>query len=126
MQWTLLTAGKRYFATRQIESNIAALEAQMLSAYNTTAYELKSYLLNLQNADRMILVAERALRSAKTSYDNAVMQYQLQAGTNLDLLTAQSNLANAELTLTSAKSNYLVALSQLYTAMGEIHPDLKP
>ena len=38
--------------------------------------------------------------------------------------TAQSDLATAELSLISAKTDYLTALSRLYVAIGEIHPGL--
>ena len=73
----------------------------------------------------MIAVAERSVVSARESYDDARMRYDLQLGTNLDLLTAQSDLASAELALISARSDYLTALSRLYVAMGEIRPDLR-
>lgn len=122
--WDIFTSGKRWFATRQATSQIAALEAQLQSAFNDSAYEVKSSLLNTQDAKRMIEVAERSVVSALESYNDAKMRYELQLGTNLDLLTAQSDLATAELSLISAKTDYLTALSRLYVAIGEIHPDL--
>lgn len=122
--WDLFTSGKRWFNTKQAASQIAALEAQLQAAFNDSAYEVKSYLLNAQDAKRMIAVAERSVASAQESYNDAKMRYELQLGTNLDLLTAQSDLATAELSLISAKTDYLTALSRLYVAIGEIHPGL--
>lgn len=124
-RWTLFDSGARWYGTRQAKSQIAALEAQMQAAFNSSAYEVKSCLLNAQDARRMIAVAERSVVSARESYDDARMRYDLQLGTNLDLLTAQSDLASAELALISARSDYLTALSRLYVAMGEIRPDLR-
>ncbi|MCH5277586.1 MAG: TolC family protein [Desulfovibrionaceae bacterium] len=122
--WDLFTSGQRWFSAGQARSQIAALEAQARSAFNESAFEVKSYLLNVQDAKRMIAVAERSVVSARESYDDARMRYELQLGTNLDLLTAQSDLASAELSLISAKTDYLTALSRLYAAIGEIHPGL--
>lgn len=123
-KWDIFTSGSRWFNTRRATSQIAALNAQMQSAFNDSAYEVKSYLLNAQDAKRMIAVAERSVASARESYNDAKMRYELQLGTNLDLLTAQSDLAEAELSLISAQTDYLTALSRLYVAIGEIHPDL--
>lgn len=122
--WDIFTSGQRWFNARQARSQIAALEAQARSAFNDSAYEVKAYLLNVQDAKRMIAVAERSVASARETYDDAKMRYELQIGTNLDLLTAQSDLASAELSLISAKTDYLTALSRLYVAIGEIHPGL--
>jgi outer membrane protein len=125
-QWALFTSGKRLFVMGQANSQIAAMEAQKQAAESMAAFEIKASLLGAQDAKRMIPVAERAVDSAQESYSNAKMRYELQLGTNLDLLTAQSNLAGAELTLISAKAEYLTALSKLYVAMGDMRPDLKP
>lgn len=123
-QWTLFNSGKRWFNSKQVTSQIASLEAQLQQAFNNSAYEVKAYLLNAQDAKRMIAVAERSVASAQESYNDAKMRYELQLGTNLDLLTAQSDLALAELSLISAQTDYLTALSKLYVAIGEIRPDL--
>ncbi len=124
-QWNLFSSGRRWYTSAQARSQVAALQAQMQSTFNNAAYEIQSSLLGLQDSRRMIAVAERAILRAQESYDNARMRYQLESGTNLDLLTAQSELAAAELALTAAKADYLTTLSRLYIAIGEIRPDLK-
>ena len=122
--WDLFHIGEALVQHQAGHIPIAALEAQLQAAFNDSAYEVKSYLLNAQDAKRMIAVAERSVASAQESYNDAKMRYELQLGTNLDLLTAQSDLATAELSLISAKTDYLTALSRLYVAIGEIHPGL--
>lgn len=125
-QWMLTNSGKRWHSNQQVESQISALSAQLQLAFNNSAFEIKSYLLNAQDAKRTVSVAERSVVSAQESYNDAKMRYELQLGTNLDLLTAQSALANAELTLISARADYLTALSKIYIGMGEIRPSLLP
>lgn len=122
--WSIFDSGRDYHAIGKENANIAALEAQLRSCFNDSAYEIKSCLSSVQDTLRMIDVARRSVASAKESYNDAKMRYELQLGTNLDLLTAQSDLAEAELSLISAQTDYLTALSALYVAMGEINPSL--
>jgi len=124
-RWVLFSSGTRWFTTKEARAQVAALKAQAQSAVNAAAYEVKSCLLNVQDSRRVIDVARRAVTSARESYENARMRYELQEGTNLDLLTAQADLAQAELSYISARSGYLTALSKLYAAMGELRPDLR-
>lgn len=123
--WNIFESGKGYYSTRKEGSNIAALEAKLRGTFNDSAYEIKACLSSVQDTLRMIEVAHRAVVSAQESYADAKMRYELQLGTNLDLLTAQSDLADADLSLISAQTDYLSALSALYVAMGEINPGLK-
>lgn len=123
--WSIFESGRDYYSARKEGSNIAALEARLRGTFNDSAYEIKSCLSSVQDTLRMIEVARRAVASAQESYADARMRYELQLGTNLDLLTAQSDLAEAELSLISAQTDYLTALSSLYVAMGEINPGLE-
>ena len=70
-------------------------------------------------------MSQRAVISARESYADAKMRYELQSGSYLDLLTAQSALSDAELAEISSRADCLIALSQLYETMGELHPDLQ-
>jgi outer membrane protein TolC len=53
------------------------------------------------------------------------MRYEVQSGTYLELLTAQSALSEAELAEISSRAECLLALARLYEAMGELHPGLR-
>lgn len=120
----IFTSGQRYFNTKQASSGVDALKAQVELAYNTAALNVKTSLLTLHDSFRTVEVADRALDSARQSYADAKIRYESQLGTNLEMMTAQSDLADAELLLISSKANYLVALSNLYSSLGEIHPAL--
>ncbi len=126
LSWNLFGSGRRYFATQQAKFDISSLESQRQSTVNNAANEIKADLLMVQNSERQITVAEAAVRSATEAYDMAKMRYELQLGTNLDLLTAQTDLSLAEASLISAKADYLTAISKLYVAIGEMRPTLLP
>ena len=65
------------------------------------------------------------MSAARESYADAKMRYELQSGTFLEMLTAQSALSEAELTEISARAECLLSLARLYDAMGELHPGLR-
>ncbi len=120
----LFSTGQKYFRVREAKSGVEALQAQVELAYNNAALNVKVCILKLQDAFRTVEVSTRALESARKSYDDAKTRYEYQLGTNLEMLTAQSDLAEAELLYISSKANYLVALSNMYAAVGEINPSL--
>lgn len=126
LQWNLFSSGQRWNNTQRAGFLINKVEAEMASLVNNVAYEVKSLLLMTQDAGRRVVVAEKSVISAQEAYNDAKMRYELQLGTNLDLLTAQSALSTEEAALISAKTDYMTALAQLYVAMGEMRPDLQP
>ena len=125
VNWTLFSSGKRFYLTQQAQRQISALEAAVRSSINNCAYAVRSSLLSTQDAYRSVKVSQRAVISARESYADAKMRYELQSGSYLDLLTAQSALSDAELAEISSRADCLIALSQLYETMGELHPDLQ-
>lgn len=120
----VFNSGQDFFKVRQAKHGVEALKAQVELAYNNAALNVKVCLLQLQDALRTVDVSKRALDSARQFYDDAKTRYEYQIGTNLEMLTAQSDLADAELNFISAKANYLISLSNLYVSLGEIKPDL--
>lgn len=121
----VFNSGQDYFKVRQAKQTVEALKAQVELAYNNAALNVKVCLLKLQDAFRTVEVSTRALDSARQSYYDAKTRYEYQLGTNLEMLTAQSDLADAELAYISSKANYLMALSNMFAALGEINPNLE-
>ena len=123
--WTLFTSGQRAHLTRQAQRQVAAMEAAVRAAINESAYAVRSCLITAQDAYRTVKVAEKAVSAAQESYADAKMRYEVQSGTYLELLTAQSALSEAELAEISSRAECLLALARLYEAMGELHPGLR-
>ena len=125
IDWTLFSSGRRAYLTQQAKRQLSAMESAVRSAVNTCAYSVRSGLLSTQDAYRAVGVSQRAVASARESYADAKMRYELQSGSYLDLLTAQSALSEAELAEISCRADCLIALARLYETMGELRPDLK-
>jgi outer membrane protein len=122
--WTVFEWGRTFYADQQarfVESQVRADEASLkLNA----GFDVKSKLLAVRDAEKLITVATKGLEQAQEAYKQAQARYRAQVGTNFDVLDASANLTAAETTLTGAKATYLTALSALYAAMGELKPDL--
>ncbi|MBO6002088.1 MAG: TolC family protein [Mailhella sp.] len=125
INWTLFTSGQRLHLTRQAQRQVAAMEAAVRTAVNESAYTVRSCLFSAQDAYRTVKVAEKSVSSSRESYADAKMRYEVQSGTYLELLTAQSALSEAELAEISARAECLLSLARLYEAMGELHPGLR-
>lgn len=125
INWTLFSSGRRMYLTQQAQRQISALESAVRSSVNNCAYAVRSSLLSTQDAYRSVKVSQRAVASARESYADAKMRYELQSGSYLDLLTAQSALSEAELAEISSRADCLISLARLYETMGELHPDLQ-
>jgi len=122
--WTVFEWGRIFYADQQarfVESQMRADEAS-LKLY--AGFDVKSKLLAVRDAEKIISVATKGLEQAQEAYKQAQARYRAQVGTNFDVLDASANLTAAETSLIGAKAGYLTALSALYAAMGELKPDL--
>lgn len=124
--WNVFQWGTTYYADKSAGWLVTRMRHEREKLKLDVGYDIKSRLLSLREAEKRITVAEKGVREAREAYEAALARYQEQVGTNFDVLDASSNLTAAQSSLTGARADYLAALSQLYTAMGEFHPDLLP
>lgn len=123
--WNLFEWGQSYYRTQQASHLISKMKADEEDLLQQVAFEVKSNLLSITEAARRIKVAQRGLEQAQESFRMALARYEAQVGTNIDVLTAQASLSQAEAYLTTAKADYLTSLSRLYISMGEASPSLR-
>ena len=122
--WTVFEWGKTFYADQQARFVESQMRADEASLKLNAGFDVKSKLLAVRDAEKLISVATKGLEQAQEAYKQAQARYRAQVGTNFDVLDASANLTAAETTLTGAKAGYLTALSALYAAMGELKPDL--
>lgn len=122
--WNVFEWGKTYYADQQAGFIVSRVRYEEANLKLEVGYDVKSKLLAVHEAEKRISVAKKGLEQALEAYNVALARYQAQVGTNFDVLDASSKLTAAEAALTGAKADYLTALSRLYVAMGEMHPDL--
>jgi len=122
--WTVFEWGRTFYADQQARFVESQMRADEASLKLNAGFDIKSKLLAVRDAEKLISVASKGLEQAQEAYKQAQARYRAQVGTNFDVLDASANLTAAETTLTGAKAAYLTALSALYAAMGELKPDL--
>lgn len=122
--WNVFEWGTTYYADKQAGWQVAKMRYEQENLKLEVGYDIKSKYLAVQEARKRIAVAQNSVAQATEAYNVALARYHEHVGTNFDVLDASANLTSAQSSLTGAKADYLTALSQIYVAMGEYHPDL--
>lgn len=116
---TLFEWGSDYYDLKQAKETVKQVEAELEDTRLNAGFEVKTALLNINEAADRIEVAKKSVKAAEEAYRMAVARYQAQVGTNTDVLNAQSRLTTSEAQLSQALADYGTAISTLYVAMGE-------
>lgn len=122
--WNVFEWGTTYYADKQAGWQVTKMRYEQENLKLEVGYDIKSKYLAVQEARKRIAVALNSVAQATEAYNVALARYHEHVGTNFDVLDASANLTSAQSSLTGAKADYLTALSQIYVAMGEYHPDL--
>ena len=122
--WNVFEWGTTYYADKQAGWQVTKMRYEQENLKLEVGYDIKSKYLAVQEARKRIAVAQNSVAQATEAYNVALARYHEHVGTNFDVLDASANLTSAQSSLTGAKAAYLTALSQIYVAMGEYHPDL--
>lgn len=122
--WTAFEWGRTYYAAEQAGQLVNKVRAEDANLRQEVAFEVKSRLLKVQEAAKRIGVARKGLDQAGEAYRMALARYEAQVGTNTDVLDALAKFTAAEATLTTARTDYLTALSKLMVSLGERKTEL--
>lgn len=106
--------------TRQAKENAWASLAVVEELQTQISYEVVNSYYNLKIAIDTVKNAEEYLKFAQESYNQASLHYQYGTGSILDLLTAQTALANARSQLIEAKTQWLTSLANLAYSTGSL------
>lgn len=123
-EWPVFEWGKTYFETRQATHQRSRLRAEADNLRQEVGFMVKVRLLAMTEAAKRIKVAQKAVEQATEAYRMSDARYRQQVGTMTDVLDAQAKLSFAEASLAGARADYAIALSSLYTAIGEENPAL--
>jgi outer membrane protein len=114
----LYDGGLQDAQVRQSTDQIAAYKVQQAEQGQSIVIDVESALLGVTDArDRNALAAQN-LQQAQGQYDLEKAKLLAGSGKTLDVLTAFSGLAAARGGLAQAKSNYYLAVLNLYNVMG--------
>jgi outer membrane protein TolC len=103
----------REYNQQQAEALAQAAAADTRSLQQQVIFQVFSAYYTLQTSARRVHTSETLLESAQASQQVALARYKAGVGTVLDLLTAQTALANARAQQVQARLDWSTALAQL-------------
>lgn len=119
LSMNVFDSGVTYSKIHGAKEDLAKAKAQYRDTIDRVNLDVRSKYLNLREAEKRIHTADVAVERAEEDYRIAQLRYQAGVGTNTDVM-------DASVALTQAKTNYLQALydyntsrTDLKTAIGE-------
>jgi outer membrane protein len=122
VQLPLFTGFSHHHDVRQSEAQSRAAEARLEGLRQQVVLDVWTSYYDLQTARQRLATSEDLLRSATENHDVAAGRYQSGVGSILDLLAAQSALADARAVQVQARADWYVALARLAHATGTLAP----
>jgi outer membrane protein len=123
-QLPLFTGFSHHYDVKEAEAQARAAEARLAGVRQQVVLDVWTSYYNLRTARQRLITSEELLKSATENHDVATGRYTSGVGSFLDLLAAQSALANARAVGAQARADWYVALAQLAHATGTLSPNL--
>ena len=122
----LFTGFKTLYDTRSAEAQASAADAGADSYSQQVIFQVWSSYFGVQTAAQQVRASKDLLESAKESAEVARGRYREGVGSILDLLTAESALANALAQDVTSRAGFLLAVAQLAHDTGSADTALVP
>lgn len=120
VSWTLFDGGAARARAEQRELDSEIAERTFEDSRNTVRLSVESAFYNLEANLENISTAQLAVEQAEEARDLAILRFDAGVGTQLDILTAQSELTDAEVNLVQAIVGYNRSLAELERAVSNI------
>lgn len=119
-EWKFFDGGAGRAGVDQAQAGLDKLEHSLAQARNGISLEVRQKYLALTEAQEARSLATLTHQQALENYEFTQAKYELEAATNLELLTAQNTLNQAANDELNAEYDYYLAVVDLYRAMGQI------
>lgn len=124
LQWRIFDGGAAVAGADQQERNIEIAEEQFSQTRNQIRFQVEQSYFNLQSNQENIDTAKLAVDQAREALELANLRFNAGVGTQLDVLSATRDLADAEGNLVTAILNYNRALASMERAVSNLsQPD---
>ena len=114
----LLNASSLGYQVTVAEARTRQARAQYDKAVVTAFKEVEDVLIAIQKTREQRVAQERQVASLRSALEMSDLRYKGGRASYLDLLTAQRDLYNAEISLARTRRTQLVSVVQLYKALG--------
>ena len=117
--WNLFDWGRTYYGWRAAHSTVDAQKLTVDGSTLQVVLDVKLAFFSVLAAGAAVQVAEEALASQRRHADQARAFFQVGTRTKIDVASADSDVANAELTLARAHGSLEASRAALASALGE-------
>lgn len=117
LNYDIYTSGARSARIRQAEEQLRLQELDVERLSEEIRLNVATEYYNLQQSDEQVRISQAAVVNAEASLRDARALEEAGVGTRFDSLRTQVNLANAQQTLTNARSQQRIARRQLVTRL---------
>jgi outer membrane protein TolC len=125
-QWTIFDGLAREGRIKEANANLAAFEASEESIKNGIVMEVKDACLNMESSVKMIKSARKAVDLASENYRISRERYRTGAGSNLEMIDAQTAYAEASTNLYQVQFDYQIAKAKVNQVVGvDVYPFTK-
>lgn len=120
LQWRLFDAGAAAAQAEQQDRNIEIAESQFADARNAIRLEVEQAYFNLTSNQENIASAQLNVERAQQALELSQLRFNAGVGTQLEVLNATSDLADAEVNLVTVILNYNRSLASLERAVSNL------
>jgi len=118
MNWTLVNGGKTKAQIAQAEAEVAKDLAQLESVRRQVALDIQNALSARTEAIDRVAIAQQGVAAAAEGYRLAQVRFQAGMGTGLEVIDAQTSLAQAQSNLVQAQYDVQAAELRVTQALG--------
>ncbi len=124
LNWLLVDGGAAYARARQQEASAAIAEERFSEVLDQVRFEVEQAYFTMRSNEENVRTARTAINQAVRALELANLRLDAGVGTQLDVLTAQSELTQAEGNWVSAALGYSRALASLQRAVSNLRSTL--
>lgn len=116
----IITGGQRYFKIQQARINVMKTNNSINQVKSLIDMEVSNYSIIYKNAYSSMLTQKKNKELAQSIFDTAKKKYESGVGSNIEVVTAQTSLTEAETNYLSAIYDLVIAKMDLDKATGII------
>src|SRR5579884_2593642 len=118
MTLTIFDGGVTRAKIEQARQQLAVAQTTEAQTRQTIEQQVRTAYVSMQSSAEQLRSAETALVAAREALRIANVRFQAGVGTQLEVVTAEQNLASADLGVVQAEYTYNLALAQIQQAVG--------
>ena len=121
--WTLFDGMQKYMKTKQNKLSIENLDLQRENALRQLELSVTSSLNNIETAAEQVVSNKENMYAAARAYNIAEKRYDVGSGTQLELITSETNLLNTQLQYYQSIYDFLSNRATLEQTLGKVVTD---